>query len=72
MATRVSSFVVCFEVSQRLSPLEPSQRNSGLMGMCIGEKRKLTIPPELGYGEKGAGGKIKGGATLVFDVEVGF
>lgn len=38
--------------------------------MCIGEQRKLTIPASLGYGERGAGQKIPGGATLVFDVEL--
>jgi len=42
----------------------------GIGSMRKGEKATLTIAPEYGYGDAGAGGVIPGGATLLFDVEL--
>merc|ERR1711916_344874 len=44
--------------------------DQGLLDMCIGEKRTLTIPSHLGYGKRGAGAVIPPDATLVFETEL--
>ena len=44
--------------------------DEGVAGMKVGGRRQLTIPPDMGYGSRGAGGVIKGGETLVFVVDL--
>jgi len=44
--------------------------DKGLLDMCVGEKRRLTVPPSLGYGEQGAGEVIPPGSTLIFETEL--
>jgi peptidylprolyl isomerase len=44
--------------------------DQGVQGMKVGGRRELVIPPHLGYGDRGAGGAIKGGETLIFVVDL--
>jgi len=44
--------------------------DQGLQGMRVGGRRTITIPPHLGYGDRGAGAAIKGGETLIFVVDL--
>lgn len=44
--------------------------DTGVQGMKVGGRRRLVIPPQLGYGDRGAGGVIKPGETLIFVVDL--
>ena len=44
--------------------------DDGIVGMLVGGRRKLTIPPDLAYGDRGAGAAIKPGETLIFVVDL--
>ena len=44
--------------------------DEGLIGLCLGSKATLVLPPEYGYGDKGGAGGIPGRATLHYDVEI--
>ncbi len=44
--------------------------DQGLLGMCVGGRRRLTIPPHLAYGDRGAGAAIAPGETLIFVVDL--
>jgi peptidylprolyl isomerase len=44
--------------------------DTGVQGMKVGGRRRLVIPPHLGYGDRGAGGVIKPGETLIFVVDL--
>ncbi|KAI4245709.1 MAG: hypothetical protein LQ352_006517 [Teloschistes flavicans] len=70
LASDGSEFDASYNRGQPLSfTVGKGRWDEGLLDMCIGDKRKLTIPPEFGYGQR-AMGAIPAGSTLVFETEL--
>ena len=63
-STTIARWTFCRRSSRKTSPARM------LTGMKVGGRRRLVIPPQLGYGSRGAGGVIKPNETLVFVVDL--
>jgi len=63
----ISGFGFDFQIDQ---PGSLEGFNRGLIGLCKGQKATIVLPPEMAFGDRGAGFKIPGGATLDFEVEI--